>query len=331
MRRRSYRPKLFLIAFLVLLLFIPPFFVQKFRGRMIALVSPAWKQLSHHPEDATKQRLEAENHLLRLELIRLQGGAEELKFHEERTLVVPAHIIYRDPGQWMTVCWVDVGEKTNRLIGHPVIEHNAPVLVGRALVGVVDKVYENQSSIRLITDPAVKPSVRVVRGYLHNRLVAEQIQGVIGRLESHAPKEVVSYLLGVQKQLEKDGKDWLLAKGVIQGSGVPLWRGRDHLLKGIGFNCDFPDGQAGARELRTGKLIDNPTEEAMPILQEKDLLITTGLDGVFPMGLPVAEVTKVYPLREGAYAYEIEATPVVKHLEALQTVCIIPKVEFTPP
>ena len=57
-------------------------------------------------------------------------------------------------------------------------------------------------------------------------------------------------------------------------------------------------------------------------------LVTTGMDGVFPMGLKIAEVTRVYPLREGAYSYEIDAVPFVKNLDSLQTVFIIPKVGF---
>lgn len=150
---------------------------------------------------------------------------------------------------------------------------------------------------------------------------------VLRRIEDQAPAGVLNYFSQLQEKLCEAPIDWLLAKGVLQGSGQIERRSRNHLLKGIGFNCDFADSQAPARELRTGKAIDSPLP-TLPLIQEGDLLITTGMDGVFPMGLPVAEVTAVYPLKEGAYAYDIEATPIVKNMDILQTVCIIPKSDF---
>lgn len=68
---------------------------------------------------------------------------------------------------------------------------------------------------------------------------------------------------------------------------------------------------------------------AIPIICESDILVTTGMDGVFPPGLRVAEVTRIFPLREGAYTYEIEAVPVVGNLDTLQTVFIIPPVGYS--
>ena len=65
---------------------------------------------------------------------------------------------------------------------------------------------------------------------------------------------------------------------------------------------------------------------AIPLIQVHDLLVTTGIDGVFPPGLRVAEVKKVFPLSEGAYTYEIEAIPTAGNLNNLQHVFIIPPV-----
>jgi hypothetical protein len=195
-------------------------------------------------------------------------------------------------------------------------------LPGGALVGLVDYVGKNQARVRLITDVGLKPSVRAVRGSLQNAQLYEHVESVLrhvqGRgdlpMEEMAQLELIAALEKLQRNLASDSDSWYLAKGILEGGGPPLWRSRNHVLKGIGFNYDFSDEQGPARPL-----LSKP-----PILQAHDLLVTTGLDGIFPAGLRVAEVSKVLPLKEGAYAYEIEAIPVVKNLDSIQTVFIIP-------
>jgi rod shape-determining protein MreC len=120
-----------------------------------------------------------------------------------------------------------------------------------------------------------------------------------------------------------------LAKGELQGSSEPLWRGKKNTLKGIGFNYDFPDHEGPARDLRTGEIRGPSSKtETVPIIKLNDLLLTTGMDGVFPAGLRVATVSKVEPLKEGAYTYTIEAAPTAEHLDNLDYLFILPPVGF---
>lgn len=113
-----------------------------------------------------------------------------------------------------------------------------------------------------------------------------------------------------------------LAKGEIHGSGRPLWRGKSGLLKGIGFNYDFDDEEGPGRDLRTGKA--SKSDREIPLIHPRDLLVTTGMDGVFPPNFRVAEVVEVYPLEEGDYSYEIEAKPSAGNLDDLTRVFVLP-------
>ena len=62
----------------------------------------------------------------------------------------------------------------------------------------------------------------------------------------------------------------------------------------------------------------------MPLIEEGDLLVTSGLDGLFPKGISVAITTKVMPLKQGSFAYEIEAQPTAPSLNDLKFVFILP-------
>lgn len=171
------------------------------------------------------------------------------------------------------------------------IAKNSPVVVGKSIVGVVDYVGKGQCRIRLITDSGLTPSVRAVR--------------------------------------EVDGKLWHLAKGELQGRSEPLWRRKSHQLHGSGFQYDFPDGYGPARDLRTGKPQDSSLPP-LPLVEVGDLLITTGMDGVFPPNFQVATVDEIHILKEGNYFYNLEATPTAGNLEDLSLVFILPPMGYHP-
>ncbi len=319
MRRYPYKKYLLLLGALFLLLSLPPLFTRSLRGKLFAFFSPAFKVVSSASKDSECERLRAENHLLHIEIDKLRSFLDHtVSVHNK---AIPAQVIYRDPGSWSSSVWINVGALTDSCI-----QKNSPVIVGQSLVGVIDYVGKKQSRVRLITDVGLKPAVRAVRGHVQNRLLVEYIHPVLRHLSfrhdlplSKEEQSALRRTLSVFKErLSEEGEGWYLAKGILQGAGTPLWRSSNHTLRGIGFNYDFPDEEGPAQELVGDR----------PLIQVNDVLVTTGMDGVFPPGLSVAEVTKVFPLREGGYTYEIEAIPVVENLDSIQTLFVIPPVGY---
>jgi len=119
------------------------------------------------------------------------------------------------------------------------------------------------------------------------------------------------------RALREEGQETLyLAKGELHGSANVIWRRRGRILVGEGFNYDYEDEYGPARDLRSDP----------PILKVGDLLVTTGMDGVFAKGFKVATVSKIQMLREGDYTYEIEAVPTLKNLDEIATVTVLPAI-----
>jgi rod shape-determining protein MreC len=167
-------------------------------------------------------------------------------------------------------------------------------------------------------------------GEAENRLLGEQI------VAKNSPVISGSHLLGVIDYVGKHqsrvrlitdsgvvpavrvlrGGEVCLAKGEVHGSSSSLWRSRNPTLKGIGFNYEYADERGFARDL----------QGETSLIAEGDLLITSGLDGVFPEGLVVGQVIAVEPLKEGAYAYELTARPALGHINEVKTVFVLPPV-----
>ncbi|MCH9614592.1 MAG: hypothetical protein SP1CHLAM54_14450 [Chlamydiia bacterium] len=220
-------------------------------------------------------------------------------------------VIYREPAFWSSHLWINQGTKHG-------VKPNASVLKDGALIGLVDLVERKKSRVRLLTDANLIPAVRVKRGESQNRLLKEQIKTLAANLESSgidaAPLN--------QLTLKTSSNDDYLAKGELRGTSQALWRSRSHILKGVGFNYDFADNEGPARDLITGQ-VGFDTKTAKPLIQEGDLLVTTGLDGVFPKELPVAIVTHVEPLKDGAVSYDIKAKMVAGNLDEVDNVTLI--------
>lgn len=117
-----------------------------------------------------------------------------------------------------------------------------------------------------------------------------------------------------------------LAKGELQG-GAKQMSSHEFLLRGTGFNYDFSDKEGPARDLRTGQV--EGKGKGLPIIKKGDLLVTSGLDGVFPKGLYIATVQRIYPLKEGDYYFDIEARPTVEGLDHLSQVFVIQPIGFS--
>ena len=247
----------------------------------------------------------------------LQRRADEMRsLLEARAKAVLAEVIYRDPGAWSSCCWINVGEEHNQAHATPIVAKNSPVVAGSSVVGVVDFVGKHQSRVRFITDSALKLAVRAVRGSVQDREVASLAHQLLEQLRKHPHLKAdpaMTALGELERRLPVDWQDTYLAKGEVHGSGAPYLRALSSELKGVGFNCDFPDAEGPQRDPRTAALV-----------KPGDALLTSGLDGVFPPGLMVAVVTHVEPLREGAFAYELRAAPAAGGLADLKSVFVLP-------
>ena len=356
MRRKIILSPYFLLGFVLLSwMNLPRPWVDGLRNGTVASLAPTWKwakktrqYLSDRPQRFWHQpaldvreeveRLQLENQKLRAQLIHITQWMESEQRSREHAellqslvgegnaflkkkaaylrdllkwewMAIPAQVIYRDPASWSSSLWVSVGEEDNRFLGHKVIAKNSPVVAGAALVGVVDYVGDRHSRIRLVTDAGLSPAVRAVRGALQQheiirlaRELLDRLQGIEGQEESqHALKQL-------QAQFTTPSRWEDLARGELHGSSSPFWRSRSSILQGIGFHCDAMD----------------PGEGQAFSLKEGDLLVTSGLDGVFPPDLLVGKVTKIHAMRPGGYAFDLEARPAAVHLNDLQSVFILP-------
>lgn len=342
---------------------LPKETIDGVRQFTVASLGPAWKfsnQVKRYVEDRPHRfwkerhedktrfaRVELENQILRSELEKMTRWiASEQRIQEqfdllsrlekqketsllqasrefaERRLVhlrsiiqseliaMPSEIIYRDPSFWSSSLWINVGEDDNEAIGRVVVAKNSPVVHGTILVGLIDYVGKKQSRVRLVTDSGLSPSVRCVRGDIQDREIMALIRPLLKHIEcedrySHLVKDLKS----VQESLQTK-EDRYLAKGELHGSSFPLWRCRSSSLQGIGFNLHYVD-EEGA-----------PPKDTC-LLQEGDILVTTGLDGVFPPDLKVAVVT-AYSKRSGGYAYDLHADSLISDINELQTLFVLP-------
>jgi len=311
MKVKLTRPIIILAIFIVLLLSLTAATSRRLQSATVSLLSPFWKRVGYQSDNSQLNALIVENQLLKNKLEQIQtlfaweheiqmkavdtirstgltlesiddldhNRQESYQLFELQVHSYPAHVIYRSPTTWNSTLWINIGQRDNRKLGRTVVSQHSPVVVGDALVGVVELVNEKKSRVRLLTDPEVTPSVRAFR--------------------------------------EIDDETVYLAKGELHGSANVIWRRRGTTLIGEGFNYDYDDEYGPSRDLRSEP----------PILKVGDLLVTTGMDGVFPKGFKVATVSKIQTLREGDYYYEIEALPVVDDLEEIRAVTVLPSLK----
>jgi cell shape-determining protein MreC len=242
-----------------------------------------------------------------------------IRLLEKQVYSVEAKVIFRDPSFWGSGFWIDKGEKDNRELDAKIISKNSPVLFGDSLIGIVEIVEEKRAYVRLLTDSLLTPAVRAIRGEEGNLSLIEKMNSFedeLQSLEDLIPSSFFDELHRIKKILNEDKETLYLAKGELRGASYTLWRNRSPVLKGIGFNYEFSDEEGEAHTIHD-KL-------KHPLLKVGDLLITSGLDGVFPPGLPVAIVSKIFSLKEGDFAYEIEATLTAGNLDLITHVQIYP-------
>jgi cell shape-determining protein MreC len=321
---------------------------------------PSGQQLSPLEE---VQRLQLENQLLNNELLHASALLEDKQLLDQKVAdlsgvkenqafdataraylqrlkhslsfkihALPARIIFRSLGTWNSSFWINVGEADNLPDMPKTVAKNSPVLVGNSIIGVIDYVGKHQARVCLITDPQLTPSVRVARGGEQEALLLEHIEFLARNLKqkktlliNEDDRQVLMQILTQIKQtLQPSKKNWYLAKGELQGSIRSSGRLQSQILKGSGFNYDFSDEQGEARDLRTGQILNQPQSAPLAILKLNDVLVTTGLDGIFPPNLQVATITKIDLLKEGDYFYELEAKATAGNLNELSFVLVIP-------
>ncbi len=321
---------------------------------------------SHFSIEENQQQLQLENQLLKTELAFLQKQIDEQErflsqiphssikentplstitensLHLQRSLnvtkcclkAIPARVIFRSLDTWNNALWINVGDAINASQESLVIGLNSPVVVGRAVVGIIDYVGFHQSRVRLISDSRLTPSVRCTRGEEQDFLMSEYIDSLLQQLNHRRPfsfsvekkQQLLTLLQELKQKIEPLKKTTYLAKGILLGSSSSSRLGQRVSLKGTGFNYDFPDEEGESRDLRNGKCRQCPEEKGIPILKINDVLVTTGMDGIFPPGFEVATVTHIDVLKEGDYFYNIEAKPIALGLEELTLVFVLPPV-----
>ncbi len=322
--RKTSKPFLILFALILLVMSLPLATSERLRGLVTRIFSPLWEVLSP---------LQVQGKQTRVNEVVYKNTYDDPP-HIESAFAdgIPARVIFRTPSTWNSSLWINIGTDANEPYSQPILAKNSPVLVGDSIVGVVDYVGKYQSRVRLITDLGLVPSVRVARGYKQNRVFVENLSDLISYANSHSElfensqeKHVLENALrNIQQKLLEKKHTWYLAKGEIYGQSRPLWRKNGHILRGSGFNYDYEDEYGPARDLRTGEPMGVKKDlKAMPLVKVHDLLVTTGMDGVFPPGLKVALVTKVHLLHEGDFAFDLEARPTVGNLEDLTWVYVI--------
>lgn len=298
MKISSHSPYLTLLAILVLLMSLSLAASEKMRGSAIAFLSPLWESIVNTKDSAKTlfnpaQELEKELQQLRLENRLLNREISLLRHSNEGAKSFQVAL----PGR--------------------VIFRSPSSWYSSLWINVGDA--DNDDA----KDKIVAKNSPVMLG--------ESLVGVIDYVGLHQSRVRLITDSGLSPSVRAiRGADVYMAKGELHGTSQPLWRNKNNLLKGSGFNYDFADAKGEARDLRTGKLLHDPSSKAVPLLKVGDLLVTTGMDGVFPEGLKVAEVTKIFPLKEGDYYYDLEAKPTAGPLEDLSIVFVIPPLGYDP-
>ena len=241
---------------------------------------------------------------------------------------IPAKVIWRHFDFWGDWLWVKMGQQDAcSLTGQ--LSLNSPVILGDALIGIIDYVGPRYSRVQLISNPRFVPSVRAIRGGMADLFTSAHIAHVLSTLSKESlSSPTLHELRELQKKMQNPQSTQYAAKGELRGRASCSKQRGKLLLQETGFNLEFPDEESPSQELWTVHCTKKE-QAAFSLLQEGDLLITTGLDGFFPRGLKVATVIEIFPLQEGDYYYELLAEPLVDLWKDFSYVYILPPLEET--
>lgn len=324
------RALLIFAAFFLVLLSLPTFFTQGARGFAVASFSPLWKELvdvkvilqsveRYQAEDdvlSTKdqeiQRLLLENQLLGNEIERLKEIVEEehqlyQQFNDEPVLKdVSKKIVSKHQKEILDLFELELSHIPAKVIYRPLNTWNSSLWIDK---GEAD----NRKLGRIV----ISKNSPVVIG--------TSVVGVVEEVNENQSRITLITDARLNPSVRVKRGKWLLAKGELSGESQPKFRSHQSRLKGVGFNCDFDDPDSPARDLRTGKPLDSHSKyPTMPLVQLEDLLVTTGMDGVFPPGLKIGRVKHIDPLKEGDFTYNLEAESSAGDLNELTIVFVLP-------
>lgn len=316
-KRRSY---FLLLITLLFFLSLPIAISEKFRGGVISLFSSYFLMLSkvtqEDPKDLEIKRLLIDNHQLGEEILKLKELMEQEYFlvrkmlDDELLKGVSKESVERREKEILSLFQLQLESMPAHVIYRPINAWNSSLWVNR---GEADNIEWGRR--------VIEKNSPVVLG-----------KGVVGVVEYVGKNEsrirlITDPLLPLSIRVKRG--NILLAKGELKGAFLQHFRKPIELLKGIGFNYDFGDMEGPARDLRTGAPFDPKSKlPAVPLVLVGDLLVTTGMDGIFPRGLEVGVVKKIDPLKEGDIGFQIYAEPTVKNLSGLSVLFILPPVRI---
>lgn len=275
MRRQSYKSYIFLAVFLFVLLSIPEKSAQPLRSKAIASVAPTWRGFS----------------FLKRSIFKLMVIAHHPSNEEEIQKLRVENLLLK-----------------KQVEGYAEVRDLLDLDMKALPAKVIFREPDSWSSVLWI-NVGIRNKVAVGSPVM----LGPSIIGVVEYVEEKTSKVRLVTDPNLTPSVRAVRGDSFLAKGELRGSVHPLWRMKSHILKGVGFNYDFPDEKGAPRDLRSGD-----------ILKVGDLLVTTGYDGIFPAGLEVGIVTKVEPLREGACSYNLEAHLSAGNLDDLNYLLVLP-------
>ena len=233
-----------------------------------------------------------------------------------------ANIIYREPANWNSAIWIDIGTESNTELQTDIVAINSPVIIGEHLIGLIEKVDKHKSLVRLITDSRVTPSVRCVRGGEQESMIKNyciKLKDILSIYNDHDFHPLIKRLDEQISKFDIDGHTQYLGKGYLVGTSHPIWRSRSLLLNGYGFNYNYGDEEGPPKFLYE--------DLSSPLFQKGDALLTTGMDGIFPPNLLVGFVETVSKLKEGAVTCELKAMISYPEFSDMTQVTVLPPVD----
>lgn len=218
-----------------------------------------------------------------------------------------AKVFFYDFVPWSHQAWVNVGKEEG-------IQPNSPVTVGGVVVGVIEEVKDHQSQMRLITDPKLIIAARLAQGKWKDRFLWSQFLALSYHCSLYEEYQHNASLL---KKLAREVESTLsvcpsklTAKGLVKGSSSLLYKGAC-VLEGKEFQCEKADEESPSLSLSS------------LVIQNGDLLVTSGLDGIFPPGLFLGLVSKV---NQKDFSYDLSISSCAGDLSLLEYVTILPPV-----